>query len=186
MSLHLDLHHQFLFRYHTLVLSNVGNNLIIKFKQEKGNKPVIIPVLPKVKEIYDNGLPYPISIQKLNKYFKEIGKIAKLNEMVMGRIQDKETKRGIKKLRPKYKYLSTVIGRRSFASNHYGKIPTPLLMRVTNHSKESTFLTYINQTDDSHIESFMDFYKTIEVNKTEKGQLKIVRDNNDTKSTKNG
>jgi len=153
-----------------------NNGYIIKIKQEKGNNPVIIPVLPKVKEIYDNGLPYPISTQKLNKYFKEIGKIAKLNEMVMGRIQDKDTKRGVKKLRPKYKYISTHIGRRSFASNHYGKIPTPLLMRVTNHKKESTFLTYINQTDDSHIESFMDFYKFKEVKPHNEPKLNVVRD----------
>jgi hypothetical protein len=33
--------------------------------------------------------------------------------------------------------------RRSFASNYYGKIETPLLMNITGHSKESTFLTYI-------------------------------------------
>ena len=33
--------------------------------------------------------------------------------------------------------------RRSFASNYYGKIETPLLKNITGHSKESTFLTYI-------------------------------------------
>ena len=32
---------------------------------------------------------------------------------------------------------------RSFASNYYGKIETPLLMNITGHTKESTFLTYI-------------------------------------------
>jgi len=145
-----------------------GENYIIKFKQQKGNKPVIIPVLPKVLEIYTNGLPHPISMQKLNKYFKEVGQIAKLNEMVIGRLLDKETKRGVKKSRPKYQYISTHIGRRSFASNHYGKIPTPLLMKVTQHSKESTFLTYINQTDDSHIDSFLELYKSIEIEDNKK------------------
>jgi len=38
-----------------------GEDLIIKFIQRKGNKPVIIPVLPKVKKIYENGLPRTIS-----------------------------------------------------------------------------------------------------------------------------
>ncbi|WP_242084240.1 phage integrase SAM-like domain-containing protein [Aestuariivivens sediminis] len=150
-----------------------GEGYIIKIKQQKGNKPVIIPVLPKVKEIYLEGLPYRVSIQKLNKHFKKIGKIAGLNEMVLGRLQDKKTKRGIKKLRPKYKYLSTHIGRRSFASNHYGKIPTPLLMKVTNHKKESTFLSYINQTDDSHIEPFLEFYKS---DKDNQHKLKVLKD----------
>ena len=157
-----------------------GENLIIKITQQKGNKSVIIPVLPKVKEIYENGMPYIVSTQKLNKHFKQIGKIAKIDTMIMGRIieaspnKSEKRKRGIKKLRPKYEYISTHIGRRSFASNHYGKIPTPIIMRVTNHSKESTFLTYINQTDNSHIDTFLDYYKAKE--KTEKkANLKVIK-----------
>lgn len=153
-----------------------GNDLIIKIKQQKGNKSVIIPVLPKVREIYENSLPYVVSLVKLNQHFKEIGRLAGLDEMVMGRKQEKG-KRGIKKLRPKYEYLSTHIGRRSFASNHYGEIPTPIIMRVTGHSKESTFLTYINQTDNSHVDTFLDFYKSKE--KTEKkGKLKMLKTSN--------
>lgn len=138
------------------------SRLVIKIKQKKVNKAVIIPVLPKVKEIYENGMPYAISMQKLNKYFKEIGKIAGIDDLIMGRIIEakvKGEKRGIKKIRPKYEYMSTHIGRRTFASLHYGKIPTPLIMRVTGHSKESTFLGYINQTDDSHIDTFFEFYE---------------------------
>jgi len=156
-----------------------GNELIIKIRQKKGNKAVIIPVLPKVKDIYENGMPYIVSTQKLNKHFKEIGKIAKIDDMIMGRIieasenKGEKRKRGIKKLRPKYDYISTHIGRRTFASNHYGKIPTPTIMRVTGHSKESTFLTYINQTDNSHIDTFLDYYKAKE--KTEKKvKMKVV------------
>ncbi len=117
---------------------------------------------------------------KLNKYFKEIGKLAGLNELVMGRITEAEIKgkkRGVKKLRPKYQYISTHIGRRTFASNHYGKIPTPIIMRVTGHPKESTFLGYINQTDDSHIDTFLNFYKTKELKEQHKEnpQLEVIK-----------
>jgi integrase len=155
-----------------------GADLVIKIRQKKGNKAVIIPVLPKVKEIYENGLPYTISLTKLNKHFKDIGKIAGLNEPTMGRIIEAEVKgkkRGVKKLRPKYKYISTHIGRRTFASNHYGKIPTPIIMRVTGHAKESTFLGYINQTDDSHIDTFLDYYKTKELKERKQPQLNIIK-----------
>ena len=155
-----------------------GADLVIKIRQKKGNKSVIIPVLPKVKEIYENGLPYTISMQKLNKHFKEIGKLAKLNEPVMGRIIEAEIKgkkRGVKKLRPKYKYLSTHIGRRTFASNHYGKIPTPIIMRVTGHSKESTFLGYINQTDDSHIDTCLKLYRTKELKERKEPELNVIK-----------
>jgi hypothetical protein len=33
--------------------------------------------------------------------------------------------------------------RRSFTSKYYGKIETPLLLNITGHSKERTFLNYI-------------------------------------------
>jgi len=48
--------------------------------------------------------------------------------------------------------------RRSFASNYYGKIETPLLMNITGHTKESTFLTYIgtHQNKDELTDLFME------------------------------
>jgi hypothetical protein len=47
--------------------------------------------------------------------------------------------------------------RRSSASNYYGKIETPLLMNITGHSKERTFLTYIgtHQNKDALADVFM-------------------------------
>lgn len=155
-----------------------GSDLIIKIIQKKGNKPVTIPVLPKVREIYEKGMPYKVATQNLNKYFKKIGEIAEVDTPVMGRIIEAEVKgkkRGVKKMRPKFQYLSTHIGRRTFASNHYNKIPTPIIMRVTGHSKESTFLTYINQADDSHIETFLEYYKTKELKEQKKPQLSVVK-----------
>jgi len=129
----------------------------IKFKQDKGNKTVVIPVLPRVLELYKNGLPYKIAPQKLNIHYKEICRIAEIDELVMGRLTNKD---GIyeKKLRPKYMYCSNHTGRRSFCCNHYGKLPTPKIMAITGHTKEETFKIYCNQTDDSHVDSFLDYY----------------------------
>ena len=47
--------------------------------------------------------------------------------------------------------------RRSFASNYYGKIETPLLMNITGHTKVNTFLTYIapHQNKDALADLFM-------------------------------
>ena len=45
----------------------------------------------------------------------------------------------------KWEIVSSHIGRRSFATNFYLKIPTPLLMNATGHKKESTFLNYIGK-----------------------------------------
>ena len=99
----------------------------------------------------------------------------------MGRIievsenKDENKKRGVKKIRPKYRYISTHIGRRTFASNHYGRIATPIIMKVTGHTKEGAFLTYINQSDDSHIEAFLEYYKIQEIKEHKETQLKIIK-----------
>ena len=153
-----------------------GNEYKIELKQIKGNKKVYIPVLPPVKKIFEEGLPYKISTQKLNQYIKTICKLAEINEMVMGNKRNKETNRNEKKLRPKYEYISTHTGRRTFATIHYNKIPTPIIMRVTGHKKESTFLQYINQNNDDHIDTFIDYYKTKELKQRKEPILKVVND----------
>ena len=47
----------------------------------------------------------------------------------------------------KHELVSSHIGRRSFATNFYGKIPTTYLIYVTGHSTEQMFLTYIGKSN---------------------------------------
>lgn len=142
-----------------------GNNYTIEIKQIKGSKKVIIPVLPLVKEIYENGLPYRVSTQKLNKHFKIICQLAKIDNMVVGKLKCKKINRHVKKERPKYMYISTHVGRRSFASNHFNIIPHQAIMKVTGHKKYSTFLKYVQKDTDEHVEIFNDYYKLLEEKK---------------------
>ena len=151
-----------------------GKDLIIKIKQKKVNQSITIPVLPPVKEIYEQGLPYKISTQKLNKHIKTICELAEINELDMGKKRNKETNRNEKKLRPKYEYISSHSGRRTFATLHYGELETPIIMRVTGHKKESTFLEYINQNNDDHLDKFLDFYKTKELKERKETVLNVV------------
>ena len=151
-----------------------GKDLKIEIKQKKGNTTVNIPVLPKVKAIYEKGLPYKISTQKFNKHIKTICEMAEINDLVLGRKRNKETNRNEKKLRPKFEYISSHTGRRTFATLHYGKIPTPLLMKVTGHKKESTFLKYINQDEDKHVEVLLDYYRKKELKEKREPVLNVV------------
>ena len=68
-----------------------------------------------------------------------------------------------KTIAPKYKFVSTHIMRRSFATNYYGKIETPILMHITGHTKESTFLSYIGtqQNKDAMADLFMQRLSTL-------------------------
>ncbi|MEP2059136.1 MAG: phage integrase SAM-like domain-containing protein [Maribacter litoralis] len=152
-----------------------GEHYVIRFIQKKVNKAVTIPVLPKVLEIYENGLPYKVSIQKLNKHFKTICQKAEINEMVMGRLRDKKTGRGLKKLRPKWQYIGTHTGRRSFASNHYGELPTPMIMAVTGHKKESSFLTYLNTDNEDHVDMFIEHYAKLTQKAKKESNLTVIK-----------
>ncbi|MBS9774762.1 MAG: integrase [Tenacibaculum sp.] len=145
-----------------------GENYVIELIQQKGNKPIIIPVSPRVKVIFDNGLPYSIHTQKLNKLLKKICKMANIDTPTMGKVQEKN--RRVKKIRPKWQYIGTHTLRRTFATLHYGKIPTPYIMSVTGHKKESTFLQYINQSETKHIEVFNEYFK-----KQETPKLRVIK-----------
>lgn len=147
-------------------------NLVINITQFKGNKKVSIPVHPKVEEIYRNGLPYKVSTQKLNKHFKKICELAKINDLTVGKLYDSKTKRKVKGTRPKFMYITTHTGRRSFATNYYQDAPTSLIMSVTGHTKESTFLKYINKSDESHISPMMNIFKKEQKNKP---KLKVLK-----------
>jgi integrase len=131
-----------------------GKNLL-EFTQKKTNKIMTIPIHPKVLEILNkrNGkFPKPISDQKYNDYIKEVCKIAGLTDLVQGS-KKLETAPNSKKFRkdtglyPKFDLVTSHIGRRSFATNFYGQIPTSYLIYVTGHSTEAMFLNYIGKSN---------------------------------------
>ena len=64
---------------------------------------------------------------------------------------------------PKYDLISSHDLRRSFATNYFGKIETPILMQITGHSKESTFLSYIGSqvNKDTYADAFMKVAATL-------------------------
>ena len=83
--------------------------------------------------------------------------MAGINGLVSGFKNNPKIRRKEVVSAPKYEFVTSHIMRRSFASNYYGKIETPLLMNITGHSKESTFLTYIgtHQNKDALADLFM-------------------------------
>ncbi len=87
--------------------------------------------------------PKRISSQKLNKNFKEIGRLAELSRKVTARIYDEKKKLWILKDVPIYEALSSHVGRRSFTSNLVKqKLPLTLIAKMTGHSKLETLQIY--------------------------------------------
>ncbi len=126
-----------------------GKVPLIEFTQVKTEKKMAIPLSKKVLQILKNrngNFPLKVSNQLYNEYIKDVCKIAGLTEKIKGSKINKETQRKISGLFPKYELAASHIGRRSFATNNYGRIPTSLLINVTGHSTEARFLDYIGKT----------------------------------------
>lgn len=119
----------------------------IDLTQEKTGAPVTIPLLPEVTDLLakrNGNFPRPISDQKFNEYAKEVCKRAGIKAiMKVKKRVDNHYKVGEF---PKYELISSHVGRRSFASNFYGIIPTSLLKNITGHSTEQMLLKYIGKT----------------------------------------
>jgi|TARA_R110000823_G_scaffold185666_1_gene318086 integrase len=124
----------------------------LEFSQKKTGKVMTVPLHNKVLQILekrDGNFPRSISDQRYNDYIKIVCKKAKLKEKVEGAIATK-TENGIRKVSGKYakwELVTSHIGRRSFATNFYGKIPTTYLIYITGHSSEAMFLNYIGKSN---------------------------------------
>lgn len=128
------------------------------------DKHVTIGVVdPDVIEILTNEFPYSISSQLYNQQLKKICRLAGINELVKGYKFCPNMKRKKLGLYPKCDLISSHDLRRSFATNYFGKIATPILMQITGHSKETTFLSYIGQqvNKDAYADAFMKVAATL-------------------------
>lgn len=142
-------------RFNSEMIRVENGKHLLEFTQKKTNKIMTIPLHKKVLEILENRngeFPYSISDQKYNDYIKTVCQIAKIENLVTGSKKvETKPKSGVFRKKTdtykKYELVSSHIGRRSFATNFYGKIPTTYLIYVTGHSTESMFLTYIGKSN---------------------------------------
>ncbi len=123
---------------------------LIEFTQVKTDKIMTIPIHPKIMDIlkkYDGNFPRKISDQKYNKHIKMVCEKADIKSLIHGSLFDHNLKVKVEGEFPKWRMVTSHIGRRSFATNHYGKIPTSFLMHITGHTTEAMFLTYIGKSN---------------------------------------
>lgn len=162
-------------------LNNRDGILFLDIKQQKTGKEIPIVVKPSIKKIIDGGLPYKISIQKFNDYLKDLCELAEIDTPTKGKIYDKEKGRKVSKMYPKYKLITSHICRRSFATNYYKQVPTPLLMVTTGHSKESLFLDYIGEKEDKDADAkllykyAMIFEKERQKQKKKRSKMQVIK-----------
>lgn len=134
---------------------------IIVSETQKTGDTIEIPIHSQVRYILtkrNNQLPKIISSQKYNEYIKDVCALAGITEMVLGNIKNPKTNRKEKSYYPKYKLISSHTARRSFATNHYGKIPDRTIMAITGHKSHAQFMKYIKTTQKEHIEQIAKYW----------------------------
>lgn len=139
--------------------SYIDDDEFICLTTKKTDYPVIIPLHEQVKKILEkrNGeFPRQISDQKFNKYIKIVAEKSGLTQKVNGARMDeieisennkkKTIHRKVHKKYPKFELVTSHTCRRTFATNLYGKLDTLTIMKITGHSTEKQFLSYIKIT----------------------------------------
>ncbi|MCT3915212.1 integrase [Elizabethkingia anophelis] len=156
-----------MFSNHKLI--EIGGKKCIRFVQQKTQKEITLPLHPEVVSIIhknQNQFPEYINMNRYNESIKIISKLAGMTQTVRvrRRIDHKYQAASLEK----WETISSHIGRRSFATNFYGKIPTPLLMEATGHSTEKIFLQYINPVNEERVNRLSYYF-----NKTHRERLNI-------------
>ena len=126
--------------------------------QQKTQKHITVGVInPLAIEFLTTDFPKKMYAPKFNKQLKEVLKLAGITQMVTAQKFNAKMKRKETGIFPKYAIIASHDLRRSFATNFYSKIPTALLMNMTGHSRETTFLKYIGlkENRDSYADDFM-------------------------------
>lgn len=147
------------------------SRLFIEFVQMKTKKQILIPVDSRVLAILKkrNGdFPRKMSETKYNKHIKKVCEYVGISQLVEGSLylnegdqvvgdkiipgakSSKKKPRKVKGLYPKHLLVSSHIGRRTFATNNYGIIPTPYLLVMTGHSTPQMLMKYIGKIEEQH------------------------------------
>ena len=120
------------------------------FIQQKTDRRMTIPLFQEVVNILkrnNNNFPKKMQHTKYNKNLKELCKIAGINKKIPGRVLQKvegvEGYRRVKGEYEKYNLISSHVGRRSFATNYYGKIKTSYIISITGHTTEKMYRNYL-------------------------------------------
>ncbi len=146
-------------RFESKKMDFINGKVCISFIQKKTKKEIKLPLHPTILHIIRrnrNGFPKQMNLHLYNNQIKEIAKLSGLKDLVKARKRIGYRSKEVEA--EKWKVLSSHIGRRSFATNFYGKIPTPLLMEATGHSTEQMFLKYINPADHERMLSLGNYF----------------------------
>lgn len=154
-----------------MIVQDDENQSYIEFNQIKTGTKMQIPLLQKVQSVLmkrGGQFPRKISDVNLNLYIKDVCELAGIDEVLYnGKVMTIE-REGLPRITrkvfgnyPKYQLVTSHIGRKSFATNFYEKIPITYLLNFTGHKTERQLLTYISKTDVEKAKSTAKIFKSL-------------------------
>src|SRR5690554_805719 len=136
---------------------NIIDGRLLKIKTIKTDEWVTIPLFDEVKQIMEkykdnpNSLPRSYGNQIMNRYLKEIGELAELDDTFI-KVRSKGRRRVEDRCR-RHELLTTHTARRSFATNMFKRgVPSRVIMKITGHRTETAFSSYIKISQDESAE----------------------------------
>ncbi|EQB92860.1 phage integrase SAM-like domain-containing protein [Elizabethkingia anophelis] len=140
---------------------DMSHNRIKISETEKTDTFVEIPIHPQLRQILEKreGVLPEISDQRFNEYVKELCELVGINEVILGGLRNPETNRKEKGNFPKFKLISSHTCRRSFVSNHYGKLDDKTIMAITGHKSHSQFLDYVKTSKREHADKLEKYWE---------------------------
>ena len=126
----------------TLTTIKTGQSIMIPIEKR------VLDFIPTIK---------PLSNAVFNRSIKDLCRIAEINIILEGYVRNNKRMR-VKGFYPKYRLISSHTMRRSFCTNLYGKIPTQVIMKISGHRTETSFLTYIKKPQRHFAEQLQEYY----------------------------
>lgn len=145
------------------------DDLFIDFTQIKTGKKISLLLhleVVKILEKRDMNFPEPLTDHKYNKKIKDVCRLVGLTDVIDGSVQKEITKgvwRNVKGKYEKWELVASHIGRKSFCTNFYSKMPTSLILEVSGHTAERTLLEYIGKKDNTNSQLMKTYYSNIDI-----------------------
>jgi hypothetical protein len=170
-------------RFNINDIVEMDESKFLDISQDKTGTPILVylnDVVLNILEKYNGKFPPLFSIVSkesneliYNRLIKQVCRQSGITNLVTAQLKNRKTNRIEIKELEKYKFVSSHIGRRSYATNYYGKIDTSLLISATGHKSEKQFLIYVDKAPQQNAKALaMAMRKLSESNNT---PFKIIK-----------
>lgn len=138
----------------------------IEIKTKKTKTQVVIPVHTMIKEILikRNGKLPKTTTRYYNENVKIVCQECGITQEMLGDViikeegKEKQDRRNVRAMYPKYKLIASHIGRRSFATNLIGKVDNDVIMKICGWSTQEMMFKYVQKSNRDYANKLKEYW----------------------------